>query len=130
MRYVLLLVLTVWGLQAGDLQFFIHTPGNTADGPAMGATYAFPDTALFDSSTVNLRLRNTSTTQVYLMRAVFSGDTSYSVDGSLLNNCLPAGGFQEISVTFVPAALGPSTTPLQIAYMAYPVSTDVRPLHR
>jgi hypothetical protein len=123
MRYVLLLVLTVWGLQAGVLQFFIHTPGNTADGPAMGATYAFPDTALGDSSIVDLRLRNTSTTQVYLMRAVFSGDTSYAVDGSLLNNCLPAGGFQEIRVTFAPAALGPSTTPLQIAYMAYPVSS-------
>jgi hypothetical protein len=123
MRSLLLLILTVWGLQAGDLQFFIHTPGNTADGPAMGATYAFPDTPLGASSSVDLRLKNTSTTQVYLMRAVFSGDTSYAVDGSLLNNCLPAGGFQEIRVTFAPAALGSSTTPLQIAYMAYPVSS-------
>lgn len=122
MKYVLLVLLAVFGLQAGDLQFFVHTPGETADGPAMGATYSFPDTTLGASSVVNLRLKNTSTTQVYLMRAVFSGDTTYAVDGSVVNNCLRTGGFEDIQVTFAPGALGSSTTPLQIAYLAYPAS--------
>lgn len=123
MKHVLLLLLAAFGLQAGDLQFFIHTSGNTADGPAMGASYAFPDTMLGASSSVDLRLKNTSTTQVYLVRAVFSGDTAYAVDGSLLDNCLAVGSFEDIRVTFAPGVLGPSSTPLQIAYMAYPASS-------
>lgn len=122
MRYALFFLLAVCGLHAGDLQFFIHTPGNTADGPAMGATYAFTDTALGASASVDLRLKNTSTTEVYLMRAVFSGDPAFAVDGSVINNCLAVGGFEDIRVTFAPTTLGPNTAPLQIAYLAYPAS--------
>ena len=122
MKYALLLLVAVFGLHAGDLQFFIHTPGETADGPAMGAAYAFPDTSLGASSVLNLRLKNTSTTQVYLMRAVFSGDTTFAIDGSVVNNCLRTGGFEDLQVTFAPNALGSTSTPLQIAYLAYPAS--------
>lgn len=122
MKYALLLLVAVFGLNAGDLQFFIHTPGETADGPAMGAAYAFPDTSLGASSVLNLRLKNTSTTQVYLMRAVFSGDTTFAIDGSVVNNCLRTGGFEDLQVTFAPNALGSTSTPLQIAYLAYPAS--------
>jgi hypothetical protein len=122
MKYVLLLVLVALGSQAADLQAFIHTPGNTADGPALGSTYSFPDTPFGASSTIHVRLRNTSTTQSYLVRTVWSSDSSFVVDGVILNNCLGPNGFEDMSLTFAPTALGAMSTPIQIASLAYPAS--------
>jgi hypothetical protein len=122
MKYVLLLVLAALGSQAADLQAFIHTPGNTADGPALGSTYSFADTPLGASATIQLRLRNTSTTQSYLVRTVWSRDSSFVVDGVILNNCLGPNGFEDMSLTFAPTALGAMSAPIQIGSLAYPVS--------
>src|SRR5689334_21613034 len=122
MKYALLLFIAALGLQAADLQAFIHTPGNTADGPALGSSYSFPDTPFGASSTIQVRLRNTSKTQSYLVRTVWSSDSSFVVDGVILNNCLGPNGFEDMSLTFAPTALGAMSSPIQIGSVGYPVS--------
>jgi hypothetical protein len=120
---LLLILFAAIGLHAQGLEFFVHTPGQTADGPALGSTYDFPDTDVGANSTVVLRLKNTSTTQVYLVRTVFVSDPNFSLDGSTLDECLAANGFEDLTVSFAPQATGAASTPVEIGYVSYPAST-------
>ena len=123
MKLFLLILFAAVGLSAQGLEFFVHTPGQTADGPALGSTYDFPDTDIGANSSVVLRLKNTSTTQVYLVRTVFVSDPNFSLDGATLDECLAANGFEDLTVSFVPQATGAASTPVEIGYVAYPAST-------
>ena len=109
-------------LQAEDLQLFAHTPGTQADGDAVTGSYGFPDTAVGDQSQTVFRLRNTSATQVYLVRAVFSMDPSFLVTGTSLDRCLSAGNAEDFTVTFSPQNTGSIATVLQLGVKAYPAS--------
>jgi Abnormal spindle-like microcephaly-assoc'd, ASPM-SPD-2-Hydin len=123
MRILLLILFAAVGLSAQGLEFFVHTPGQTADGPALGSTYDFPDTDVGANSTVVLRLRNKSTTQVYIVRTVFTSDPNFSLDGSTQDECLAANGFEDLTVSFAPQATGAASSPVEIGYVAYPAST-------
>jgi hypothetical protein len=116
------LTLSALTLQGQDLQLFAHTPGETADGKAVGGNYSFPDTAVGDQSQTVFRVRNTSTTQVYLVRAVFSMDPSFLVAGTSLDRCLSTGSAEDFTVTFSPRATGALSTVLQIGSKVYPAS--------
>ena len=124
MKPLFLLLLTMATLRADTgLQLLVHTPGSPNDGPSAGASYSFPDTAIDDGSEVSFRLKNTSTTQVYLVSAFLSSNSSFVISGTSLDKCIASGGAEDFSVAFVPRAAGSASGALQIAYKAYPVST-------
>lgn len=104
------------------LAFFVHTPGQSADGPALGAAYNFPDTAIGDSSNVVLRLKNISTTQAYIVRAVFTNSSDFPVGGSVLNICLTPSSFEDVTISFTPSAIGASSDQIEIGYASYAAS--------
>jgi hypothetical protein len=124
MKLLFLLLLGMASLRADTgLQLLVHTPGSSSDGPSAGATYSFPDTAVEDGSAVNFRLRNTSTTQVYLVSAFLSSNSSFVISGTSLDKCIASGSAEDFNAAFVPLAMGLSSGALQIAYKAYPVSS-------
>lgn len=124
MKLIFLVLLAAAALRADTgLQLLVHTPGSPSDGPSAGATYSFPDTAVDDGSLVNFRLRNQSTTEVYLVSTFFSPDSSFVISGTSLDKCIASGGAEDFMVAFVPRAVGSVTGALQIAYKAYPVSS-------
>ena len=115
--------LSALSLTAQDLQLFTHTPGSQSDGQAVNGNYAFADTAVGDQSQAVFRLRNSSTSQVYVVRAVFSMDPSFLVTGTSLDRCLSAGDFEDFTVTFSPQNTGSISTVLQLGAKAYPTSS-------
>ncbi len=121
-KFILLLLITV-SAWAGDLQIFVHTPGAADDGAPIDTTYNFADTVLGGNTTIVVRLKNTSSTKAYLIRTVFGADSSFKIGGSILDNCLAAGTFEDVTVSFVPSALGTASSPLQVGYAPYPAST-------
>jgi len=104
------------------LAFFVHTPGQGADGPALGTAYNFPDTAIGDSSNVVLRLKNISTTRAYIVRAVFTNSSDFPVGGSVLNMCLTPSSFEDVTVSFTPSATGVSSDQIELGYASYAAS--------
>jgi hypothetical protein len=123
MKSAILLLLAVVSLQAQGLQVLLHTPGNSDDGTVVGSTFSFPDTSLGDSSTVTFRLKNTSTTQVFLVRTVYSASASFPVGAVALDKCIAAGAFEDLTVSFTPQAADFETAPLQIASLPYSVAS-------
>ena len=124
MKLLFLLLLGMASLRADTgLQLLVHTPGSLSDGPSAGATYSFPDTAVEDGSVANFRSRNTSTTQVYLVSAFLSSNSSFVISGTSLDKCIASGSAEDFNAAFVPLAMGFSSGALQIAYKAYPVSS-------
>jgi hypothetical protein len=123
MKWLFLLLLVTASLRADTgLQLLVHTPGSPSDGPSAGATYSFPDTAVDDGSVVSFRLRNTSTTQVYLVSTFLSSNNSFVISGTSLDKCIASGSAEDFIVAFVPRAEGLASGALQVAYKAYPVS--------
>src|SRR5665213_2493417 len=72
MKSAILLLFALASLRAQGLQVLLHTPGNSDDGTAVGSTFSFPDTSVGASATVTFRLKNTSATQVFLVRTIYS----------------------------------------------------------
>ncbi|HXR75521.1 MAG TPA: hypothetical protein VN737_06070, partial [Bryobacteraceae bacterium] len=121
MKWLFLLLLVTASLRADTgLQLLVHTPGSPSDGPSAGATYSFPDTAVDDGSVVSFRLRNTSTTQVYLVSTFLSSNNSFVISGTSLDKCIASGSAEDFIVAFVPRAEGLASGALQVAYKAYP----------
>jgi hypothetical protein len=128
MKLLFLLLLVIASLRADTgLQLLVHTPGSPSDGPSAGASYSFPDTAVNDGSEVSFRLRNTSTTEVYLVSAFFSSNSSFVVSGTSLDKCIASQGAEDFTVAFVPRGTGSASGALQIAYKAYPASSGCAP---
>ena len=113
------MLLAFFSLKADDLQLFAHDTGASEDGLPVGAAYQFGNVALGDASNVTFRLKNTSSTKVYLVRAVYSSNQSFSVDGSILDLCLASNSFEDLNVSFAPEAANAVSAPLQIASKAY-----------
>lgn len=125
MKLLLFVFLAVLSFQANadpGFAFYVHTPGQTADGPVLGATYNFPDTPVEASSSVVLRLKNLSNTYVYLVRAVSTSDPAFPIDGSIFDFCLTSGNFEDLTVSFAPQATGSATASLSISYLSFPAS--------
>jgi hypothetical protein len=122
-KLLLLAFLAAVSLKAGtdpNLVFYVHTPGQTADGPALGGAYNFPDTAIGDSSSVVLRLKNISATQTYVIRAVFTSSPDFPVGGSVLNMCLIPSASEDVTISFTPSAIGVTSDQIEIGYAVSP----------
>lgn len=123
MRTIILFFLALISLHAQGLQLLLHTPGSPDDGTPVASVFAFPTTSLGDSSTMTFRLKNTSSNQVFLVRAVYSASASFPVVGIPLDKCIASGGFEQFTVSFTPQAADFETAPLQIASLSYSSSS-------
>lgn len=119
MKTLVVFLFALASLHAQGLQLLRHTPGTSEDGTAVNSTFSFPDTAVGDSSPVTYRLKNGSSDQVFLVRALYTGSGSFPVAGVFLDKCLAAGKFEDFTVSFTPQAVDFETAPLQIASLAY-----------
>jgi hypothetical protein len=123
MRTIILLLFALASLHAQGLQLLLHTPGSSGDGTPVASVFAFADASVGDASPVIFRLKNTSNSQVFLVRAVFSASDSFPVVGVGLDRCIAAGQFEDFTVSFTPQAAGLVTAPLQIASLPYSTSS-------
>ena len=62
--------------------------------------------AVGDQSATIFRLKNTSTTQVYLVRAVFSLASWFRVTGTSLDRCIATNTSEDFTVAFSPQKHG------------------------
>jgi hypothetical protein len=119
MKLAPLFLLFAAALGAQDLSFIIHDPtGQTADQP-VGSTYSFPSVSVGNSSQLVLRVKNTTTAPIQINTIYFASNTTvFAVTGTFQNFALSPSGanFEEFSVYFSPAAVGPISANLQIEY--------------
>ncbi|HEX4228191.1 MAG TPA: choice-of-anchor D domain-containing protein [Bryobacteraceae bacterium] len=119
MKLALLSLLFAATLGAQDLSFVIHDPtGQTADQP-LGSTCSFPSVSVGDASQLVLRVTNTTNAPIQINTIYFASNTTvFAVTGTFQNFALSPSGanFEEFSVYFSPAAVGPISANLQIEY--------------
>ena len=125
MRSLLAALFFCTSLVAQSPSFFITDPtGSNIQGP-LGATYQFPDTPQFSSSSVVLRATNpTNLTMEVITIWVADPSTSnsqsnqFTVNGVFLDKVLSpsSANFEDFTVSFTPNSVGPITGNLQVAY--------------
>jgi hypothetical protein len=105
-----------------DLSLFIDNSGALTPLPS---TYTFQTTAAGSSTSVTLRVANTSANPIEIVNAVVStaqgstvANTNFSITGLDVNSILAPGGegFEDFTITFNPLAAGQATGYLIIAY--------------
>jgi hypothetical protein len=110
--------------QNQDLVIYVHTAGSTPDGTPLGASFSFPDTAIGNTSSQVMRLRNTSTTQSYEVVAIyFSQAAPFTVTGTVLDKCVAPGGNEDFTTVFTPTAIGAASDTLLVSYTAFSTGT-------
>lgn len=122
MKTLIAFLFALASLHAQGLQLLQHTPGSAEDGTAVDSTFAFPDTSLGASAPVTFRLKNSSSDRVFLVRALYTGSSSFPVAGVFLDKCIGAGKFEDFTVSFTPQAVDFETAPLQIASLPYSIA--------
>lgn len=122
MKCLLALLFLSIPLCAQDLSFYLDNSGSLAP---LGSTYAFQSAAAGSSSSVTMRVANTSANRIEIVSMVVStgaGSTVANSNFSLTGLDAPAilspqgTTFEDFTVTFAPAAAGQISGFLTVAY--------------
>ncbi len=118
MKAVLFALLCCASLRAQNVSFFIDNGNNQLQ--ALASAYQFPDTPVGGSSSIVVRVVNSSNTGV-LVGAIYVGlsanssanDPNFTVTGWAQNTALAPGGWQEFTLNFIPLTSGPMSGYMQ-----------------